>query len=291
MVKSRLPRLKHAGYLLLIIDVAVILYLIILIAQGTVSIGFSTIPVAILLGFLFIISYVFIKNPDTVKWDIPHLGTFRIDDNPGRNSASDADGFDRIAAIADEESTELADSLRAIRYEFDEASCEAIADTLITGIQARKTSPFYRTLRQLDSLLDARNFVEQSEDLEMQIVQREGERIYAKITEEHGSVKEGLEFDIYILDTINVDGDAETVSRQVGTAEVILVDDRVCGLEVVNWSDNFDPPRDKMGYIMNHSPTAKFDTEMIRNVDWDDIEAAHENLTQLATGGSRQDAN
>jgi hypothetical protein len=264
-----------------------------LIVQGTASIGFSTIPIAILLGLVFVISYVFIKNPDSVEWDAPYLGTFRMGDSGKKeeNSRRDKEGFDRVAAVADEESTELADSLRAIRYEFDEATCEAVADTLVAGIESRKTSPFHQTLRRLESLLDARNFVEQSESLEMRIVQREDERLYAKVTEEHGEVKEGLEFDIYIEDTINVDGGAETVSKQVATAEVVLVDEQVCGLEIIDWSDDFDPTEDRIGYLMNHSPEAKFDTQMTRNVDWDEIERAHENLTQLETGGNRQDAN
>lgn len=280
------------GYLVLAINLFAIYYLLRLLVQGTVSIGFSAIPIALLLGLAFVFSYILIKNPDTVEWEAPYLGTFRMGAGNviGENSRSDEGGFDRVAAVADEESTELADSLRAIRYEFDEANCEAIADTLIAGIESRKTSPFHQTLRRLESLLDARDFVEQSESLEMRIVQREGERLYARITGEHAELKEGLEFDIYITDTINVDGEAETVSKQVATAEVVLVDEQVCGLEVIDWSDDFDPSEDRIGYLMSHSPKAMFDTQMTRNVDWDDIERAHENLTQLETGGSRQDA-
>lgn len=284
------PQLQHIGYLLLSITVLFIFYLMVLIIQEKVSVGYSAIPVAILLGLLFVFSYILIRNPEPIEWDAPYLGTLKIGADSENGHRRNREGFERVAAVADEESTELADALRVIRHEFDEATCEAVAETLVAGIESRKTSPFHQTLRRLESLLDARSFVEQSESMEMRIVQQEDERLYARVTDEHGEVKEGLEFDIYILDTINVDGEAETVSKQVATAEIVLVDEQVCGLEIIDWSDDFNPSEDKLGYLMSHSPEAKFDTQMTRNVDWDDIERAHESLTQLETGGNRQDA-
>lgn len=284
------PQSRHMGYFLLLVTVLFIFHLIDHIIQENVSVGYSAIPVAILLGLLFVFSYILIKNPEPIEWDVPYLGTLKIGSDSKNGHRSSKEGFERVAAVADEESTELADALRVIRHEFDETTCEAVAETLVVGIESRKTSPFHQTLHRLESLLDARDFVEESESLEMRIVQREDERLYAKVTEEHGEVKEGLEFDIYILDTINVDGEAETVSKQVATAEVVLVDEQVCGLEIIDWSEDFEPSEGRIAYLMNHTPEARFDTQMTRNVDWDDIEMAHENLTQLETGGNRHDA-
>lgn len=269
------------------------------------AIGWITISPVLILGLILVVVFVgfgAIREPGSIQKTISRIVTIIFSSYPGDSNPrapqtsspqeSQATGFDRVVEVADEESTVLADQLRRMRAEFGEVGTDELAQTLALGIQTRNIPPMQQVLQSMQKLLNSRDFAEESHDLSLRVIQRDNDTIYAQITEEHGPVDVGLEFDLYINETVNSDGNAEVWPKQVGTAEVVLVEPRFCGLEIISWTDQFDvEAEDRMEYIMVREPTIRFNEDVVSGVEWDDLEQAYESLRQLAIDGEITHAN
>jgi len=259
-----------------------------------------------LVALLFLVGIVLLKEPEDVIRHISDLVSKSLSDSFQERSKysdwqpdesrkprkSDNDGFDRIVGVAEQESTVLADQLRRMRAEFDDITCESVAQTLEVGYQTQKNPPMSQVIQQMETLLNSREFVENSESLELRVIDEDNSVLYARLTEDHGKPKEGLEFDLYIEDTVNTGGDAVVLPKQAGTVKVTLIEEEFCGLEVTSWTDHFQPDTEnRISYIMDRNPTAKFDEEILGGIEWRELEQAYKNLKQLAMNGGTTNAN
>lgn len=280
---------KIFGVLLLFCVVLLLFGIVIAGIAGLVSVGPLVIVGSVLI--LVLIGVGAINDPTSIQRNI--LIVFKrifseIPDVFGRRAyqPTHGNGFDRLVRAADKESTELADLLRGVRAEYGDVSCDDIADLLALGIDTQDYPPWHQVLNQMKKILDSRDFVEQSDSLELRVIQRDGEVLYARLTDDHGQPKVGIEFDLYIEEAIQSDGEAEIWPKQVGTVEVALVESRFCGVEVVSWTEQFNvDAEERMEYIMTRNPTLRFNEEAISGVDWEDLERAYESLVEITTGG------
>lgn len=262
----------------------------------TTVLGVISVSPLLIVGFVLVILFSGIgmtQNPENVQQNIATIisralsgGSRNRNGTPHEEKASESakTGFERIVEVADEESTELADHLRRMRSEYDDVTSEDVAQAIELGLHTQRNPPIIQVQNRMQELLDARDFVKESDDHELRVIQRENETLYARITENQAQPPIGLKLELYVEEAIGNDGVAELLPKHIGTAQVILAEEQFCGLEVVSWTDQFNHGEsERWEYIMSHNPTARFDEEVINNVEWDSLEETHDHLKKLTT--------
>lgn len=266
-------------------------------------VGVISVSPLLILGMLVLIVVMgidAIREPDNIRKHLSIVFSNLFSDIPdvlgghtsgnNRRSERESGGFDRIVEVADKESTELADQLRRIRAESGEVTTEDLVNTIAVGIRTQHLSPMEQVLQSIRTLLDSREFVEESDDLSLRVLQREGNVVYARLTEDHGVPEIGIEFQVYIDEAFHFEGGTEGYPKHVGNAEVISVEEEFCALEITSWTDHFNVDEsDPMEYIMNQNPRIVFNEDSMSGVEWDELELAYESLTQLVDGEPRHD--
>lgn len=146
-------------------------------------------------------------------------------------------------------------------------------------LSQKESNPVQQTIDILESDLQARNFIEQSDNYRMDIVDVDEARIITELEDGHFPPESGLGFNIYKNSRVEVDGSVETFREWIGIARVRNVDEPLCVLNVVSWSEDLsDDPPERSNTLMQGTSWVEIEQEGVEDVEWDEVENARDAL-------------
>lgn len=291
----------------LTVDQAAISGLILLSAVALLVVGFSLFGLIdslsgwIYVGLLMIVFLslvVVFLSPTYIETNIPGIGPVSIDGSNSterqteEGSVSSPDGFEDYAELTRSLSTDLSNQL----YQIEDAGYtnpfEATSAIISDGLESKDRNPVQDTMEILESDLEAREFILNSDNHDMAVVDIDNERVIARLDDDQHPPKPGLEFKLFANTAVDVEGTTETFGEWVGTVRVEEVDDPLCVMRVISWDEELsDDPAQRSTDLTRRGAWVEIGLEEAESIDWDAMEEAHQKLKSLQEQGELNYAN
>lgn len=251
-----------------------------------------------LLMIVFLSLVILFTAPNYLETNIPGFGPVTVDgsDSQGevettnRTGFSPPESFEEYAELTRGLSTELSAQLLQIEASDYSNPFEATAKILSQGIEDR--NPVQETLQLLEADLEAREFIINSENHDMDVVNIEDSQVIAKMDDDQHPPKSGLEFKLYTNTAVDIGGTTETFRDWVGTVRVEEVDDPLCVMSVISWDDELsEDPAERSANLMRQGSWVEIGLEEAENIDWGTMEEAHQRLKTIQEEGELTYAN
>lgn len=251
-----------------------------------------------LLTIAFLSLVIVFVAPNYLEANIPGFGPVTVDGSEpteekgttNRPDFSPPENFEEYAELTRGLSTELSAQLIQIDSSDYSNPFEATAKMLSQGIEDR--NPVQETLQLLEADLEAREFILNSENHDMGVVNIEDGQVIAKMDDDQHPPKPGLEFKLYTNTAVDIGGTTETFREWVGTVRVEEVDDPLCVMSAISWDDELsEDPAERSAELMRQGSWVEIGLEEAENIDWDMMEEAHQRLKTLQEEGELTYAN
>jgi hypothetical protein len=256
--------------------------------SGWIYVGLSVV--------VFLSLVVVFISPNYIEANVPGFGPVSVD---GSNSAPqkqeenvvDRDNphpedFEEYAELTREVSPELSTQLFQIQQAGYSDPFEATSAIISEGIGADDRNPVQETIDILESDLEARDFILNSENHNMTVVDIDGERVIAKVDDDQHPPKPGLEFKLFANAAVDVEGTTETFPERVGTVRVEEVDDPLCVMTAVSWDEKLSgDPAQRSSDLTQRGAWVEIGLEEAESIDWDTMEEAYQKLKTLQEQG------
>lgn len=279
--------------------------LLLLSAVGVITIGFSLLRLVepfsggIYVGILvvvFLSLVVVFLSPDHIEANVPGFGPVTVGEtnsageNPERDFTEESlpqpENFEEYAELTNRISPELSSRLFQIQQADYSNPFEATSAILSEGIENNDRNPVEETIDILESDLEARDFIVNSANHDMDVVSIDGEQIIAKLDDDQHPPNPGLEFKLFANATVSVDGSTETFPEWVGTARVEEVNDSLCIMRAVSWDEELsDDPAQRSTDLTQRGAWVEIGLDEVESIDWNTTEEAHQKLTTLQDQG------
>lgn len=258
--------------------------------SGWVYVGILTI-VFLSLAILFI-------APNYLETNIPGFGSVTVDGSESQGKGETTNGPDLSSPENFEEYAELTRSLStdlsAQLFQIDASDYtnpfEATAKMLSQGTEDR--NPVQETIQLLEADLEAREFIMNSENHDMDVVNIENNQVIVRMDDDQHPPKPGLEFKLYTNTAVDVGGTTETFRKWVGTVRVEEVDDPLCVMSTISWDDELSKdPAERSAELMRQGSWVEIGLDEAESIDWDTMEEAYQSLKTLQEEGEFTYAN
>lgn len=251
-----------------------------------------------LLMIAFLSLVVIFVSPNHLEANIPGFGPVTMDGaespeerkTPDRERFSTPEDFEEYAELTRSLSTELSAQLFQIDASDYSNPFEATAKMLSQGIE--DSNPVQETLQLLEADLEAREFILNSENHDMEVVNIEDNQVIAKMDDDQHPPKPRLEFKLYTNTAVDIGGTTETFREWVGTVRVEEVDDPLCVMSAISWDDALsEDPAERSAELMRQGSWVEIGLEGVENIDWDTMGEAYQRLKTLREEGELTYAN
>ena len=279
--------------------------LILLSAVALTVIGFSLLKIIeplsgwIYVGLsvvVFLSLVVVFISPNYIEANVPGFGPVSLDgSHSGRQEPEDdyvganidrPSDFEEYAELTSRISPELSTRLFQIQQADYSDPFEATSAIISEGMGSNDRNPVQETIDILASDLEARNFIVNSENHDMDVVDIDNERVITKLDDDQHPPNPGLEFKLFANAAVNIDGTTETFPEWVGTVRVEEVDDPLCIMRAVSWDEELsDDPAQRSAELTRRGAWVEIGLDEAESIDWDTIEEAHQKLTTLQEQG------
>ena len=194
--------------------------------------------------------------------------------------------FNEFVSLVRDESTELANQLDRIASMDASDEFQATSNLIQKAIDSTDSNPFEESLELIKSDIKAIEFIEESENHQMDVVEIDGRQIITKIDNNQLPPSQDLEFKLYINKAVTVNGSTESFGKRVATTKVNRIDDPLCIMDIIDWDDNLDDNLSEItDEVMSNEPWVEIGKEEIEQVDLQKLKDAHEKLKSLQDKG------
>lgn len=244
---------------------------------------------------VFLSLVVVFVSPNYIEANVPGFGPVSLD---GSNSAdqepevnvdrdnSRPENFEEYAELTREVSPELSTQLFQIQQAGYSDPFEVTSAIISEGIETADRNPVQETIDLLESDLEARDFILNSENHDMTVVDLDGERVIAKLDDDQHPPKPGLEFKLFANAAVDVEGTTETFPDWVGTVRVEEVADPLCVMTAVSWDEELsDDPTQRSSELTRRGAWVEIELDEAESIDWDTMEETYQKLKTLQEQG------
>jgi len=256
--------------------------------SGWIYVGLSVV--------VFLSLVVVFVSPDYIEANVPGFGPVSLDgsnsteqipkENTVERSNPRPDNFEEYAELTREVSPELSTQLFQIQQAGYTDPFEATSAILSEDIGTDDRNPVQETIDILESDLEARDFILNSKNHDMPVVDIEGERVIAKLDDDQHPPRPGLEFKLFANAAVDVEGTTETFPDWVGTVRVEEVADPLCVMTAVSWDEELsDDPAQRGSDLTRRGAWVEIGLDEAESIDWDTMEEAYQKLKTLQEQG------
>lgn len=258
-------------------------------------------------GYVGLITIAFLSlvliyiSPNSIEANIPGFGPVSVDGTESSPSVAERSqegekpsptNFAEYVELTGSLSAELSNQLHQIQASDFADPFEATSAIISEGMKVEETNPVKETIEILESDLAAREFILNSENHDMDVVQVGNDRVIARLDDGQHPPNPDLEFKLRANTAIDVGGTTETFGEWVGTVRVEEVDEPLCIMEVISWGEDIsDDPPERQAELMRRGAWVEIGLEEAENIDWDSMEEAYEKLKTLQDQGEWDYAN
>lgn len=202
------------------------------------------------------------------------------------NDTTAVSSFEEWSRIAGEESADLEEYLRLIKSQNRSKSAFiAVANVLEMGLKYQDNQTFELLVSEFEKEINAKKYLNRYGRERMKVVQFEDDTLHVNSEDTYQYLKKGFRFTIFLKTAKLVDGEAKSVERPIGSAEIVLVSPNVTKLKMHEWG--VDKEEEAIKELVNNNLDDKevmveFDVHNdVENVDLTTLEEVYEGLREI----------
>jgi hypothetical protein len=197
-----------------------------------------------------------------------------------------SEGYDGLIEHANKNSSAAAERMSEVRYRsHSNEPFHELAQVIDTGIEYQDSTLPNMILSNLKLNIESKKYVEYFQDPSMKVVRFEQDRLYVDSSERKEFLKENMVFRIYTERVQLANESAESVSNQIGIAEVVLTSKNITEMRMRRWTTPLENP-EIQSIRQNELKGKKVRAEIllpesIKNTPIEELEEAYQQLRPI----------